>query len=92
VSDCCSGARTVVDHHRLPQRLGELRAELARREVRAGAGRIRHDQAYRPGGVCSLRRRFDDAGEEDREQSRDAHHGPTPRRRRLPARMNSRRR
>ena len=55
-ADHLAGAGPVVDDHLLPPALRQLDRELSRDDVRAAAGRGRHDQPYRP--VRIILRRF----------------------------------
>ena len=54
-TDVAGGAGLVVGDDRGFPAPGELRAEHARQDVGAGAGRIRHDHVHRPAGVGLLR-------------------------------------
>ena len=64
-------ADLVLHHHRLAERRREPLGEDARRDVRRAAGRDRHVEVDRPGGV--LRRCAD--GEDGREEKKRELHG-----------------
>ena len=77
-SDVATGAATVVDHHRLAQRLGELLSDDARGDVGAAAG---GEGDHHADGLRRVALRVCDSGREHEcggERRRDAGHGGSP--------------
>jgi hypothetical protein len=74
VGDVAVRAGTIVDHHRLAQRLGELRTDQSREDIGGPTRRHRDDHAYRPRRVNVRRvsRRRQRAGH--RREQPGAHH------------------
>ncbi len=69
-SDIARGPAAVVDHHRLPQALGERRRDEPRDHVDAAAGRKGHDQPHRPRRPGFALRRGESRGRDRRSQER----------------------
>jgi len=76
-------AGAVLDQHGLPQLFAQALRRVARHRVRAGSGRIRHDQAYRAGRILRQgRARHQGQAQQGRAQgagTNACNHGESPR-------------